>query len=88
MTQVPPGNETGTYYIPLAGLPWQCSWQRLKDFARNQQPDGTSIVIEHAMVYNSAGSSGTNGWVRVRGIDNFRQALGRSLHPVISVTTY
>jgi hypothetical protein len=88
MTHVPPGNETGAYYILLAGLPWQCSWQMVKDFARNKQPDGTCITIEHAVVYSSAGSSRTNGWVRVRGIDNFRQVLGRLLYPIILVTTY
>lgn len=74
MPQVPAGKYTGVYYIPVAGLPWQCTWQKLKDFARNQQPDGSCIEIEHALVYPDS----TNGWVRVKGIDNFREALGRS----------
>lgn len=73
MPKVKPGDETGIYYIIVAGLPWQCTWQRLKDFARNVQADGTCIDIDHAMVYPDYP---TNGWVRVKGKDNFHKALG------------
>jgi hypothetical protein len=78
--QVQPGNVTGTFYIIVAGLPWNCSWQRLKDFARNQQPDGTCIDIDHAHVYpDAANGSSTNGWVRVKGRTNFLNAMSMFL---------
>jgi hypothetical protein len=73
MPLVPAGDETGDYYIIVAGLPWNCSWQRLKDFARNQQLDGSYIEVDHAMIYPH---NQTNGWVRVKGKDNFLRALG------------
>ena len=76
MPQVSAGNKTGIYYIIVAGLPWQCTWQRLKDFARNAQPDGSYIEIDHAMVYPE---SPTNGWVRVKGKETFKKALGEQL---------
>jgi hypothetical protein len=72
MSPVPPGDQTGIYYIIVAGLPWQCSWQKLKDFARNQQPDGSWIEVDHAMVYPDT----TNGWVRVKGRSDFLKVLG------------
>ncbi|KAE9378686.1 hypothetical protein N431DRAFT_292982, partial [Stipitochalara longipes BDJ] len=72
MPLVPAGDETGEYYIPICGLPWNTSWQKLKDFARNQKPDGTYIEIDHAMVYPH---NQTDGWVRVKGKDNFLRAL-------------
>jgi hypothetical protein len=72
MTRVPPGDETGIYYIIVAGLPWQCPWQKLKDFARNQQADGSWIEVDHAMVYPDT----TNGWVRVKGKAEFLKVLG------------
>jgi hypothetical protein len=74
MTKVPPGDQTGVYYIIVAGLPWQCSWQKLKDFARNQQTDGSWIEVDHAMVYPDT----TNGWVRVKGKADFLKVLGMS----------
>ncbi len=73
MPLIPPGDETGEYYIAVAGLPWNCSWQKLKDFARNQQPDGSYIEIDHAMVYPH---NQTDGWVRVKGKENFLKAYG------------
>ncbi|KAH8780407.1 hypothetical protein BGZ57DRAFT_726552, partial [Hyaloscypha finlandica] len=72
MPLVPAGDETGDYYIIVAGLPWNLSWQKLKDFARNQQPDGSYIEIDHAMIYPQ---NQTNGWVRVKGKENFLRAL-------------
>jgi hypothetical protein len=75
MPLVPAGDETGDYYIIVAGLPWNLSWQKLKDFARNQQPDGSYIEIDHAMIYPQ---NQTNGWVRVKGKENFLRALGMS----------
>jgi hypothetical protein len=79
MPQVPAGNLTGLYYIVVAGLPWQCSWQRLKDFARDQQPDGSCTEIDHALVYPDS----TSGWVRVKGIENFRNVMGESSRQIL-----
>ena len=73
MPQVAAGDITGLYYIVVAGLPWQCTWQRLKDFARNG-PDGAFIDIDHALVYPDS----TDGWVRVKGKENFQRALGET----------
>jgi hypothetical protein len=81
MPLVPAGDETGDYYIIVAGLPWNLSWQKLKDFARNQQPDGSYIEIDHAMIYPQ---NQTNGWVRVRGKENFLRALGMS-SPIVGI---
>ena len=77
MPHVPAGNITGVYYIVVAGLPWACSWQRLKDFARNLQPDGKCIEIDHAMVYPDS----TDGWVRVKGRENFLKAFSEHESP-------
>lgn len=77
-TKVPPGDETGLYYIIIANLPWQCSWQRLKDFARNQQADGLCLNVDHAVVYPGT----TNGWVRIKGKEDFHNALGSHLSSV------
>jgi len=70
---VPPGNKTGVYYIIIAGLPFRCSWQDLKDFARNRLDDGTYINIDHAMVYPKS----TDGWVRVKGKTAFLKAFSK-----------
>lgn len=72
MSPIAPGNETGIYYIPVAGLPWNCSWQKLKDFARNHQEDGSYINVDHTFVIDDS----TNGWVRVKGKAEFHKALG------------
>lgn len=76
LVKVPPGNATGIFYILVCSLPWNCSGQRLKDFARNQQPDGSCIEIDHAHVYEDGT---TSGWVRVKGKENFDQAMGTFL---------
>jgi hypothetical protein len=70
--QVQPGDVTGYYYIIVCGLPWNCSWKRLKDVCKNQQPDGTSIDVDHVHVYPDE----TNGWVRVKGKQNFLKMMG------------
>ena len=76
LVQVQPGNITGIFYIMVANLPWNCSWKKLKDFARNQQVDGTGIEIDHAHVYPDGT---TSGWVRVKGRKNFIEAMGMPL---------
>jgi len=74
MPPVPPGNETGVYYIVVSNLTWRTSWQTLKDFSRNCQPDGSCINIDHAYVY--PGTHTTDGWVKVKRKADFRKALG------------
>ncbi|KAG9242020.1 hypothetical protein BJ878DRAFT_193317 [Calycina marina] len=70
MVQVAAGDITGLYYIPVANLPWGCTWQMLKDFARNSS-GGELLDIDHALV----NSGSKTGWVRVKGKENFRKAL-------------
>ncbi|CAG8972285.1 hypothetical protein HYALB_00001683 [Hymenoscyphus albidus] len=65
-----PGDSTGIYYIIVAGLPWNCSWQELKDFARHL-PGGSKINVDHVVVYKGL----TNGWVRVKDKKSFKKAL-------------
>ncbi|KAF4627144.1 hypothetical protein G7Y89_g11013 [Cudoniella acicularis] len=55
---VAPGDETGLYYIPVAGLPWQSSWQDVKDFTRLGNHPGDYINVDCVMVYPGT----TNGW--------------------------
>ncbi|KAI1267368.1 hypothetical protein F5Y18DRAFT_336302 [Xylariaceae sp. FL1019] len=60
----PPGNETGFYYIPVANLPWQTSWQQLKDHVRTVCP------VERAEVHDMTG-----GHVVLKGRANFDAAF-------------
>ncbi|PQE26137.1 Nucleotide-binding alpha-beta plait protein [Rutstroemia sp. NJR-2017a BBW] len=71
MPQVPPGDVTGLYYILVSNLPWNCTWQRLKDFARNQDNEGNCIAVEHTKVY----AESTCGWITTRGKEDFHKAL-------------
>ncbi|KAI0166679.1 hypothetical protein GGR57DRAFT_34132 [Xylariaceae sp. FL1272] len=64
MAMAPPGNKTGFYYIPVANLPWQTSWQQLKDHVRSVCP------VERAEVHDMTG-----GHVVLKGRDNFDAAL-------------
>jgi hypothetical protein len=72
MTLVPPGCETGIYYILLAGLAWATDWKILKSFVRKNN-GGPPIEVDYIEVY----ADGIGGWVRVLGIRNFRMALGK-----------
>ncbi|KAK6842616.1 hypothetical protein PG989_008915 [Apiospora arundinis] len=65
---VPPGDQTGLYYILISNsqqLPWQTSWQQLKDHVR------TVCAVERVEVFNES----TSGWVSVRGRESFNLAL-------------
>ncbi|KAI1823043.1 hypothetical protein F4861DRAFT_540351 [Xylaria intraflava] len=62
---VPPGNETGYYYIPIANLPWQTSWQELKDHVR------TVCLVEHVEINEDS----TSGHVVLKGRANFDAAF-------------
>ncbi|KAI2639729.1 hypothetical protein GGS26DRAFT_587178 [Hypomontagnella submonticulosa] len=64
-TKVPPGNQTNVYYILVSNLPWQTSWQQLKDHVR------TVSAVERVEVFNES----TSGWVSVRGRENYDAAL-------------
>lgn len=78
MPIMPPGYTTGIYYIPVGNLPWNCTWKKLKDHARNRQPDGSGLAILEANVY--PGSTSTSGWVSVQGLPDFRSALHHLNH--------
>jgi hypothetical protein len=74
MPRVPAGDSTGIYHIPICALPWNCSWQKLKDFAKNQQADGSCIDVDLAVVYPDS----TNGHIKVVGKENFSKAMGKA----------
>lgn len=76
MPQVLPGDATGLYYILVSNLPWSCTWQILKDFARKHDYEGHCLAIEHAQVYPGS----TCGWVTVRGKQDFLKALRKFFH--------
>ncbi|KAI0424048.1 hypothetical protein F5Y09DRAFT_348123 [Xylaria sp. FL1042] len=61
----PPGNETGYYHIPIANLPWQTSWQELKDHVR------TVCSVEHVEINEDS----TSGHVVLKGRANFDAAF-------------
>ncbi|KAI1306354.1 hypothetical protein F5Y03DRAFT_394596 [Xylaria venustula] len=60
-----PGNETGYYHIPIANLPWQTSWQELKDHVR------TVCSVEHVEINEDS----TSGHVVLKGRANFDAAF-------------
>ncbi|KAI1375028.1 hypothetical protein F4677DRAFT_446937 [Hypoxylon crocopeplum] len=64
-SKVLPGNQTNVYYILVSNLPWQTSWQHLKDHVR------TVCMVERVEVFNES----TSGWVSVRGRENYDAAL-------------
>ncbi|KAI1212861.1 uncharacterized protein F4807DRAFT_302277 [Annulohypoxylon truncatum] len=64
-TEVLPGNKTNLYYILVSNLPWQTSWQQLKDHVR------TVCAVDRVEVFNES----TSGWVSVRGRENYDAAL-------------
>ncbi|KAK6950353.1 hypothetical protein Daesc_008679 [Daldinia eschscholtzii] len=64
-TKVSPGSQTNVYYILVSNLPWQTSWQQLKDHVR------TVSAVERVEVFNES----TSGWVSVRGRENYDAAL-------------
>ncbi|KAG4444341.1 hypothetical protein IFR05_000215 [Cadophora sp. M221] len=78
MPLMPPGSQTGVYYIPVGNLPWNTTWKKLKDHARNRQPDGSGLAIIHANVY--PGPTSTSGWVSVQGLTDFRAAINHMNH--------
>ncbi|KAI3394067.1 hypothetical protein diail_3242 [Diaporthe ilicicola] len=49
---VPPGNQTGTYYIPISNLPFNVSWQEVKDHVRQV------CTVDHVEIFPKS----TSGW--------------------------
>lgn len=70
MTRVPPGCETGVYYVVLAGIAWAADWRELKDFVRRND-GGAPIEVDHAEIYKNGGG----GWVRLLDLNNFRRTF-------------
>ncbi|KAF3769941.1 hypothetical protein M406DRAFT_325421 [Cryphonectria parasitica EP155] len=63
---VPPGSRTGIYYIPISNLPFNTSWQQIKDYVRQV------CEVDHVELFQRS----TSGWVRVKGRKNFEAAFG------------
>ncbi|KAL2213600.1 hypothetical protein CC79DRAFT_1327504 [Sarocladium strictum] len=61
---VGPGDVTGVYYITICNLPFETSWQQLKDWLRPH------CEVDHIEVFKTS----TSGWVRLRGKRNFDKA--------------
>lgn len=64
---VPPGIQTGVYYIPVGNLPFDATWQQLKDFVREV------ATVDHVAIFKNS----TSGWVKVTGHDNFTKAFAK-----------
>ncbi|WYZ40230.1 hypothetical protein EsH8_IV_000571 [Colletotrichum jinshuiense] len=64
---VPPGLETGIFYIPIANLPFDANWRQLKDWLRE------GCAVDRVQIF----APSTSGWVRVRGQHNFYGACDR-----------
>ncbi|KAI5864467.1 hypothetical protein GGS23DRAFT_604120 [Durotheca rogersii] len=64
-SKVAPGIQTNLYYILVSNLPWQTSWQQLKDHVRSV------CAVERVEVFNES----TSGWVSVWGRENYDAAL-------------
>ncbi|KUJ13105.1 uncharacterized protein LY89DRAFT_721877 [Mollisia scopiformis] len=75
MVLKPCGDETGEYYLIVSSLPWSATWQKLKDFVRYPETGGC-INVEHVFIYPSA----TDGWVKIRGREDFERAYDRSVN--------
>ncbi|RCI10147.1 hypothetical protein L249_8417 [Ophiocordyceps polyrhachis-furcata BCC 54312] len=73
MRDVPPGEETGIYYIIISGLPFGTIWQLLKDWLRHAGCD-----VDHIEVFQKS----TSGWIRLIGKPNFERALPVHLQTV------
>ncbi|KAK4230868.1 hypothetical protein QBC38DRAFT_10387 [Podospora fimiseda] len=71
--QVPPGYQTGLYYITIANLDYATKWEDLKELASKV------CEVDHVEVYNP-----TSACVRLKGLDNFQKCLnhlnGNTLH--------
>ncbi|KAF6827021.1 hypothetical protein CMUS01_09179 [Colletotrichum musicola] len=64
---VPPGPETGVYYIPICNLPFDTKWRPLKEWLCND------CEVDYVQVFTIS----TSGWIRVLGPYNFYAACDR-----------
>ncbi|KAK7749364.1 hypothetical protein SLS62_008216 [Diatrype stigma] len=76
---VPPGSETNQYYIPLSNLPFQTSWQQLKDHVRT-----VCSSVERVEIFGGS----TSGWVLVKGRENFDAAMACMVSPASEYQTH
>ncbi|KAF9875589.1 hypothetical protein CkaCkLH20_06970 [Colletotrichum karsti] len=61
--QIPPGAETGNFYIPICNLPFDTTWKSLKDWL------SSGCEVDYVRLYGP-----TSGWIRVKGPYNFYRA--------------
>ncbi|KAH0425465.1 hypothetical protein CcaCcLH18_10924 [Colletotrichum camelliae] len=64
--QLPPGPETGNFYIPICNLPFDTRWQALKEWLSRD------CEVDYIQLYHP-----TSGWIRVKGPYNFYRACDR-----------
>ncbi|KAF4881233.1 hypothetical protein CGCFRS4_v015764 [Colletotrichum fructicola] len=64
--QLPPGPESGNFYIPICNLPFDTRWQALKEWLSRD------CEIDYIQLYHP-----TSGWIRVKGPYNFYRACDR-----------
>ncbi|TDZ18362.1 hypothetical protein Cob_v008674 [Colletotrichum orbiculare MAFF 240422] len=64
---VPPGSETGVYYIPICNLPFDTTWRPLKEWLSRD------CQIDYVQIF----AVSTSGWIRVIGSYNFQRACDR-----------
>ncbi|KAL0930838.1 uncharacterized protein CTRU02_213573 [Colletotrichum truncatum] len=65
--QVPPGTETGIFYIPICNLPFETRWKPLKEWLCRD------CEVDYVQIFTIS----TSGWIRVRGSYNFHRVCGR-----------
>ncbi|KAJ5013271.1 hypothetical protein K4K57_003025 [Colletotrichum sp. SAR 10_99] len=63
VVQLPPGPETGNFYIPICNLPFDTRWQALKEWLSRD------CEVDYIQLYHP-----TSGWIRVKGPYNFYRA--------------
>lgn len=67
--RVPPGNETGTYYLLFCGFSDEASYKDVKDYGRTYD-----VKVDWVDIYEN----NLGGWIRVLGHENLVKAYGRS----------
>ncbi|KAK4083517.1 uncharacterized protein Triagg1_1179 [Trichoderma aggressivum f. europaeum] len=65
LKNVEPGNMTGDYYILFSNLPFNSTWQQVKDWV------SASCDVDFVEVFPVSSS----GWIRLKGKSNFRSAF-------------
>ncbi|TFB06438.1 hypothetical protein CCMA1212_001578 [Trichoderma ghanense] len=65
LKDVQPGDKTGEYHITFCNLPFNTTWQEMKDWI------SASCPVDYIEVFPTSCS----GWLRVKGKDDFEKAL-------------